>query len=49
MEEIIKELNELIDIASMSEEQYLEYHRNKFQVPPSRHSPHHSYQIFSVV
>jgi hypothetical protein len=31
MEEIIKELNELIDIASMSEEQYLEYHRNKYK------------------
>lgn len=31
MEEIIKELNELIDIASMDEDEYMQYHRNKYK------------------
>lgn len=31
MDRLIEELNKLIDIASMDEDEYLQYHRNKYK------------------
>lgn len=31
MDRLIEELNKVIDIASMDEDEYLQYHRNKYE------------------